>query len=309
MRRWVFSILALVLVALVAWPLFLIQYGNSKMAHLEALSGRADTPGTTYFIVGSDKRQEEGINDGTEGERADTIMLLQVPESGSPALVSLPRDSYVEIPDYGPSKINAAYSLGGPPLLVRTVENLSGMTVDHYVEVSMFGVQDLVDAVGGVNLCLDYDVQDAFSGLNWQAGCHDVDGNTALAFSRMRYSDPQGDIGRTLRQRQVVGKVIEKAASPTTLVNPVRQYSLVGKVASNLTTDNDTSMISLARAALGMRKVMAPGGLMGTPPISSLNYRTESGESAVLLDQDRVDDFFARMMNGQLSSDDFDLPG
>ncbi len=226
---------------MVGWPVFLVQYGNSKMEHVEALSGRADTPGTTYLIVGSDKRQEEAVNDGTEGERADTIMLLQVPESGTPALVSLPRDSYVEIPDYGYSKINSSYSLGGPELLVQTVENLSGMTVDHYLEVSMFGVQDLVEAVGGVNLCLDYDVQDELSGLTWQAGCHDVDGATALAFSRMRYADPMGDIGRTMRQRQVVGKVIDKAASPATLINPMRQYSLVGKAASNLTTDNDTS--------------------------------------------------------------------
>lgn len=304
-RRWVLSILALLLIAVVAWPVFLVQYGNSKMEHVEALSGRADTPGTTYLIVGSDKRQEEAVNDGTEGERADTIMLLQVPESGTPALVSLPRDSYVEIPDYGYSKINSSYSLGGPELLVQTVENLSGMTVDHYLEVSMFGVQDLVEAVGGVNLCLDYDVQDELSGLTWQAGCHDVDGATALAFSRMRYADPMGDIGRTMRQRQVVGKVIDKAASPATLINPMRQYSLVGKAASNLTTDNDTSMMSLARAGLGLRKVMAPDGLMGTPPIASLDYRTDSGESAVLLDPDLVDDFFARMMNGELTDADF----
>ena len=262
--------------AVVGWPVFLIQYGNSKMEHVAALSGRADTPGTTYLIVGSDKRQEEAINDGTEGERADTIMLLQVPESGSPALVSLPRDSYVEIPGYGYSKINSSYAIGGPQLLVQTVENLSGMTVDHYLEVSMFGVQDLVEAVGGVNLCLDYDVQDELSGLTWQAGCHDVDGATALAFSRMRYADPMGDIGRTMRQRQVVGKVIDKAASPATLINPMRQYSLVGKAASNLTTDNDTSMMSLARAGLGLRKVMAPDGLMGTPPIASLEYGRDS---------------------------------
>ena len=138
----------LLLVAVVGWPLFLVQYGNSKMEHLNALSGAADTPGTTYLIVGSDKRQEEAINDGTEGERADTLMLLQVPQSGAPALVSLPRDSWVEIPGYGEDKINASYAIGGPELLVETVENLTGMTVDHYLEVSMFGVQDLVDGVG-----------------------------------------------------------------------------------------------------------------------------------------------------------------
>ena len=109
---------------------------------------------------------------------------------------------------------NAAYALGGPQLLVQTVEELSGITVDHYVEVAMTGVQELTDAVGGISLCLDYDVQDQLSGLNWTAGCKDgVDGTTALAFSRMRYSDPLGDIGRTQRQRQVVGSIISQAVN------------------------------------------------------------------------------------------------
>ncbi|MFT3944810.1 MAG: LCP family protein [Ancrocorticia sp.] len=296
----------MLLVAVVGWPLFLLQYGNSKMEHLSALSGASNTPGTTYLIVGSDKRQEEAINDGTEGQRADTLMLLQVPDSGAPALVSLPRDSWVEIPGYGEDKINAAFAIGGPELLVETVENLSGMTVDHYLEISMFGVQDLVDGVGGINLCLDYEVvHDDFSGLEWQPGCHDVNGHTALAFSRMRYSDPLGDIGRTMRQRQVVTKLIGKAASPATLINPVRQYTLVGKAAANLTGDEDTSLLDIGKAGLGLRNVMGDGGLMGTPPIATLEHWTESGQVAVLLDPDLVDDFFTRMRDGQLTSADF----
>ena len=241
------------------------------MEHVDALSDAADTPGTTYLIVGSDQREEDGINDGaTDGQRADSIMLLQVPESGNAALVSLPRDSYVEIPGYGANKINASYSLGGPELLVSTVENLSGMTVDHYVEVSMSGVSSLVDAVGGVNLCLDYDVSDKKSKLEWEAGCHDADGDTALAFSRMRYSDPKGDIGRAERQRQVVSKVIKKAASPSTLINPVKQYKLVDSAATTLTMSTGSGLTNMAGAALGLRSVMGDDGLMGAPPISSL---------------------------------------
>ncbi|MCF2705947.1 LCP family protein [Arcanobacterium haemolyticum] len=301
---WIVTPLVVLLVILVAWPLYLISYGNSRLQHVGALSGAGNTPGTTYLIVGSDKRQAEAINDGTEGERSDSIMVLHVPESGKAALVSIPRDSYVEIPDHGSGKINSSYSLGGPELLVRTVENLTGMTIDHYVEVSMFGVQELTDAVGGINLCLDYDVADEYSGLVWSAGCADVDGATALAFSRMRYSDPLGDIGRTLRQRQVVGKIIDKAASGATLVNPARQKALVGTAATSLTTDTDTSILGLARAALGMRDVMGPDGLMGTPPISSLNLRV-GGQSAVELDPDLVDSFFEKMKNGNLSADDF----
>ena len=303
-RKWPI-VLIVVLALLIGWPGFLIVHGNNKMQSVDALSGAADTPGTTYLIVGSDKREEDAVNDGTEGQRADTIMLLQVPESGSPALVSIPRDSYVEIPGYAPNKINSAYSIGGPKLLVATVENLSGMTVDHYLEVSMGGVSSLVDAVGGVNLCLDYDVADELSGLNWTAGCHDVDGATALAFSRMRYSDPRGDIGRGERQRQVVSKVIQQAASPGTLVNPVKQYKLVDAAATTLSMDTDSGITNMAGAALGLRNVMGEGGLMGLPPISSLDYRTPSGASAVLLNPDTIDPFFEKMKNGQLTQDDF----
>lgn len=303
-RKWPI-ILIVVLALVIGWPAFLIMHGNNKMQNIDALSGRADTPGTTYLIVGSDKREEDAINDGTEGQRADTIMLLQVPESGNAALVSIPRDSYVDIPDYGADKINSAYSVGGPELLVATVENLSGMTVDHYVEVSMGGVASLVDAVGGVNLCLDYDVADELSGLNWTAGCHDTDGTTALAFSRMRYSDPKGDIGRGERQRQVVSKVIQKAATPSTLVNPVKQYKLVDAAATTLSMDTNSGITDMAGAALGLRGVMGENGLMGAPPISTLDYRTPSGASAVLLDSDSIDSFFQKMLNGQLTQDDF----
>jgi len=298
--------LIVVLALIIGWPGFLIIHGNNKMEHVDALSDAADTPGTTYLIVGSDQREEDGINDGaTDGQRADSIMLLQVPESGNAALVSLPRDSYVEIPGYGANKINASYSLGGPELLVSTVENLSGMTVDHYVEVSMSGVSSLVDAVGGVNLCLDYDVSDKKSKLEWEAGCHDADGDTALAFSRMRYSDPKGDIGRAERQRQVVSKVIKKAASPSTLINPVKQYKLVDSAATTLTMSTGSGLTNMAGAALGLRSVMGDDGLMGAPPISSLSYRTPSGASAVLLDPDTIDSFFEKMKNGELTQDDF----
>lgn len=307
-RHWgrrVAAVLVVLLVCAIAWPFYLISYGNSKLAHLDALSGAANTPGTTYLIVGSDKRTaEQAAEQDVEGERSDTIMVLQVPETGSPALVSIPRDSWVTIPGYGESKINAAYSYGGPELLVSTIENLTGMTVDHYVEVSMEGVKELTDAVGGVNLCLDYDVDDQLSGLQWQAGCHDVDGTQALAFSRMRYSDPRGDIGRTERQRQVVSAILRKALTPSTMLNPFRQRSLVGAVASNLTTDTDTSIVDLAKAGLGMRSVMGENGLMGIPPITTIDYEV-NGQSAVELDPDAIDQFFTKMMNGELTAADF----
>ncbi len=306
-RRRIGIALVVLLVLLIAWPAYLIHYGNSKLHDVDALSDKADTPGTTYLVVGSDKREKGAIDDPTAGQRSDTIMLLHVPESGKPALVSLPRDAYVTIPGNNAGKLNAAYSIGGPKLLVRTVEELSGLKVDHYIEVSMGGVQSLVEAVGGVNLCYDADVNDHDSGLVWTKGCHDADGPTALAFSRMRKSDPLGDIGRALRQRQVVSKVVSKAASPSTLINPMRQRSLVGMVAEHLTVDPDTGMVALGRAGLSIRKVMGPDGLMGAPPISSMNYRVGQ-QSAVRLDPAKIDGFFEKLRNGTLTSSDFFSP-
>lgn len=303
------SIIFLLVVSL-AWFVYLFIYGNSKLEHVEALSGRADTPGETYLIVGSDKREKGVVEDSVEdSERSDTIMLLQLPDTGHAALISLPRDTLVEIPGYGPSKINAAYSYGGALLLVQTVENLTGLTVDHYVEVSMGGVQNLVNAVGGVNLCYDADVSDGYSGMEWTAGCHDVNGDQALSFSRMRYSDPRGDIGRTDRQRQVVSKVIDKAASVDTLLRPWRQRALVAGAAENLTTDSETSILGLAQAGLGLRSVMGADGLMGTPPISSMEY-WYAGQACVQLDPDKIDAFWEKLARGELTSEDLNqIPG
>lgn len=154
-------------------------------------------------------------------------MLLHAPEDGPTALISLPRDIYVAIPGHDSSKINAAYSWGGAPLLVDTVEELTGLTVDHYVEVGFSGVQGIVDAVGGVELCYDRDVQDKESRLDWTAGCHMADGDQALAFARMRKADPLGDIGRAERQRQVVSAVATSLQDPAKLINPATQTKLI----------------------------------------------------------------------------------
>lgn len=303
-RRIIIPLLVVLLVAIIAWPAYLMWYGNSKLTHIDALSGAPDTPGRTVLFAGTDKRSEDGINDGVEGQRSDSIMLVHIPESGNASLISLPRDTYVEIPGYGPGKLNSAYSRGGPELLVLTVENLTGLTVDNYVEVGMDGIANLVDAVGGIELCLDYDVSDAYSGLEWEAGCHESDGTTALAFSRMRYADPQGDIGRTARQRQVIAQVMNEVLTPSVLVNPFKQRDIVGSTATVLTVDQDTSLFDLARIAMPMRSIMGPDGIIGTPPIIDMNYQPGGVGSTVLLDPNTVDEFFAKVRDGSITQDD-----
>lgn len=291
-----------VLVALVAWPVGLLVWANGLLQHTPALSAAADTPGTTYLLAGSDARGDDGgvEADGTEGQRTDTILLLHKPTSGPTALISLPRDTYVEIPGHGASKLNAAFAWGGAPLLVQTVEVLTGLKVDHYVEIGMGGVAHLVDAVGGVNLCYDADVNDADSGMVWTAGCHDVDGAAALSFARMRKSDPTGDVGRALRQRQLIGAVMGKVDPRSLALNPGAQVALAEAGTGAMVFDEDADIVDVARLALAFRDANAEGGVTGTPPIRSMDYRPGNVGSTVQLDPDLTPGFFASLRDGTL---------
>ncbi|MCL1869594.1 MAG: LCP family protein [Promicromonosporaceae bacterium] len=294
-------ITALVLVLVLAWPVGLLIWANGKIQHVDALSDAAATPGTTYLLAGSDARGSGGIDDATSGARTDTIMLLHKPANGPTALISLPRDSFVAIPGHGHNKLNAAFSFGGAPLLVKTVEQLTGLKVDHYVEVGFGGIADVVDAVGGVHLCLDYDVNDANSGLQWTAGCHDVGGTQAIAFSRMRYSDPKGDIGRTERQRQLIGAITKKVANPGLLFNPGDQVSLTRAGLGSLTVDKDMNILDFVGLGLAFRAANGAGGVTGTPWISSMNYRPGGGVgSTVRLDDARNAQLWADLRDGKL---------
>lgn len=290
----------LVLVLLLAWPIGLLVWANGKIQHVDALSGAAGTPGQTYLLAGSDARGEGFSEDGTEGARTDTIMILHKPRSGPASLISLPRDTFAEIPGKGPAKLNAAYSWGGAPLLVQTVEGLTGLTVDHYVEIGFGGVAGIVDAVGGVELCLDYDVDDARSELVWTAGCHVADGKTALAFSRMRYADAQGDIGRAERQRQVIGAVSKEAADTSLLVQPWSQVSLLDAGLASLVVDEKTGIVDLGRLVLAFREANGPEGVTGTPPISNPDYRPGGVGSTVQLDPDLSPAFWTDVRDGTL---------
>jgi len=271
---------------------------DSRITHVDALSGSPATPGQTYLIVGSDSR-EGWKDDGTVGARTDTIMLMHQPVSGPTALISIPRDSYVEIPGHGSNKINAAFAFGGPPLLVQTVEQLTGLTIDRYVEVGFTGVTDVVDAIGGVELCYDQDVDDQKSRLKWKAGCHEADGATALAFARMRYQDPLGDIGRTARQQQVVSAVAQGVLSPSTAVNPMRFFRVASSGLDSFRVSAGTGAFALVRMALVVNDARGPDAVTGTPPLASLDYRVDGVGSAVLLDPDAIDDFWRAIATGE----------
>ena len=303
-RRPILKTLCLLLVLILAWGGFLMWDANTNMGRVSALSGAADTPGTTYLLAGSDSRADGAVQDGfNESERADSIMLVNVAPNGQKVALSIPRDTYAEIPGVGWDKINASYAYGGPELLVETVEKLTGLTVDHFVQIGMGAVPDMVNAVGGVELCYDNDADDQYSGLKWTAGCHTVDGTTALQFSRMRYQDPEGDIGRTKRQRQVISKVISSAASPSTLVNPAKTLRVERAGSRSFTVDEDSSVLTVASLVWALRGASS-NQMMGVPPIESLNFTTNAGASAVLLRDTTADDFFAKLRAGKLTTAD-----
>jgi len=292
-------IIVVVLVLLIGYPVLLgvtawksVNRVNA-LAPAHAVTDTADTPGTTYLVVGSDSRSDltdaerKRLGTGsTTGQRTDTIMLLHVPAgSGPTVLVSVPRDSYVSIPGHGQNKINAAYAYGGAPLLIRTLEQASGVRIDEYVETGLGGFASVVDALGGVTLCPKFNMKDKDAHINLKKGCQPMDGKTALGYARARHSDPRGDLGRVERQRETLAAIAKKTLAPSTLIQPWRAFPAAKAGGGALTVDESTSPLGLAHFVLAMRAVAGGGGLSLTVPISNPDFRTPSGASAVQWDR------------------------
>ncbi|MGN0064888.1 MAG: LCP family protein [Nocardioides sp.] len=274
--------------ALVAWLVFLLAvplWSWSRVAKVDADPGGerpADQKGTTYLIVGSDSR--EGLTEAERkelgtgnagGQRTDTIMLLHIGK-GPNLLMSIPRDSIVDIPGRGSNKVNAAYAWGGPKLLVQTLEQETGIRIDDYVEIGMGGVVGLVDAVGGIEICPTEDMKDPQANLDIKKGCQQADGVTALGYARSRKTSQLGDIDRARHQREVVSAVGSKALSPWSVINPVRYVRLGNAASSFLTVSEGTGPVALARFALAMTSVDGEKGLTCGVPISDLAVNWDS---------------------------------
>ncbi len=301
-KRHIFlRVLAVLLVLILIFCAGVYFWANSKPKRFDALSSRADDSAHTWLILGSDVRdgaRGTGAEDSVPGERTDTIMLLIKPASGRAALISIPRDTLVTQDDVD-MKINAVAEKYGWPALSAQVESISHIKVDHVVKIGFSGVQDVVDALGGVNLCYDQNVDDANSGMKWAAGCHTVNGEQALSFSRMRYSDPMGDFGRTKRQRQVVAAIAKQTMSPSTIFNPHKLFSVAGAGLDSLTVDNSMNPFNLAQMALAFREATGPNGITGLPVVKSMGYYVDGIGSTVLLNSEASLTLFAKIINGE----------
>jgi LCP family protein required for cell wall assembly len=167
-------------------------------------------------------------------------------------MVSIPRDSYVPIPGYGSDKINAAFTLGGPQLLAQTVEQATGLRLDHYAEVGFGGFAGVVDALGGVTMCPAEPISDPLAGIDLPAGCQQLDGRSALGFVRSR-ATPRADLDRMVNQRAFMSALLHRAASPAVWANPWRWYSVPDAAIAALTVDDGDHIWDLARLGWAMR--------------------------------------------------------
>jgi LCP family protein required for cell wall assembly len=298
-----------------AWMAFTVWvpfHAWGDVQHIDATPAGtrpANSAGYDYVLTGSDSRQgltpaqqkllSTGSAKDAAGLRTDTIILVHVPSGGGqPAMISLPRDSYLPIPGHGHNKINAAYSLGGPKLLVQTIEQVTGVHIDGYVEIGFGGFASVVDSVGGVDICVARAMNDHYAGINLKPGCQTLDGSNALGYVRARYSDPLGDIGRVARQRQFLGAIMHKALSPSTVLIPWRYYGFATSAGAGLTVGSDTSLRDVTRVLQAMRSVSNGDGLSLTVPVSNPGLATPVG-SAVKWDSQKALALFAAIKNDQ----------
>jgi LCP family protein required for cell wall assembly len=310
-RRVVAGVVAL----LVAWVAFMVWVPFHAWAGVHRLdaSPTGDRPaaskGYDFLLVGSDSRegltraQQRKLHTGStkvaKGNRTDSIIVVHVPSGdGKPALISLPRDSYVPIPGHGRNKINAAYTLGGPKLLVKTIEGATGLRMDGYVEIGFGGFASVVDSLDGVDICVKRPMNDRRAGINLKAGCQTLNGPDSLGYVRARYSDPLGDIGRAARQRQFLGAIMHKAMSPSTVLIPWRYYDFATTGGAGLTVGEGTSLRDVTRVLQAMRSVSNGQGLSLAVPIANPALATNVG-SVVKWDTSKAAGLFNAIKNDE----------
>jgi LCP family protein required for cell wall assembly len=286
----------------------LAEPDHEVVAELTESTGGGDL---TFLVVGSDSR--EGLDDlrffgRAKGERGDVIMLVRLDRAGGQArLLSVPRDLWVDIPGHGEGKINAAFSYGGPTLMVQTIRENLGIEVNHYVEVDFSGFIALVNQLGGIEMTFPYAARDMKSGLSLDAGTQILDGEQALAYARSRkYEEYQGetwvsvdasDLGRAERQQQVVKAILSELKSPSSIAEA---GEIAASVAENMTVDANLARSSVGSLAWDFRGVVT-GGIEGqTLPVYG---DTVSGASVVRAEEPAASATIEGFLTGAVTVD------
>lgn len=279
-----------------AWVL--TSYVSSSLGRINAGTSGTPSAGPVNILVagvdtrgGLTRKQELQLHVGAAiSSNSDTLMLVHIPaDHSSIQVVSLPRDSWVDIPGHGMSKINAAYGLGGAPLMVRTVEQATGMQINDYIEVDFLGFVKVINALGGVNICVPYAVDDHYSGLRMSAGVHHVGGVVALMYARDRHSFALSDIQRISDQQHLLSSLFTEATQAGVLANPIKLQAVLSSVTSAVRVDQGFNLVKLASELRGIR----PSDIsFSTVPIASMSYLTPDGQEAVLWNNTQADALF-----------------
>lgn len=313
---WVGTALAAVVFVASTGGWVLATYYDAKIPRILGIGGllSGDSQGPmTLLVVGSDNRegltqeQAQELGTGTaansgSGQRSDTMMLVHLSaDRRNITVVSLPRDTYLTIPAYTDdqgtkhsaqkNKLNAAFALGGAPLLIETVNNATGLEIDHYVEVGFGGVVKMVDALGGVDVCLPTAVNDWRSGLKLPAGTSHVNGLMGLSFVRARYIDPTADLGRMERQQRFLGSMFQAATSAGVLLDPVALDRFLNAALSSVKLDEGMSRDMLLDLAADLQDLSPKDIRFLTVPIANANFTTDAG-SSVLWDKKKAREVF-----------------
>jgi len=296
---------------------------TAAIPKIDAFNGLDNRPkressAVNYLVVGSDTR--EGLSraeikrlkvGGTEvaaGKRSDTMLLIHISKKrDKAAIISIPRDSYALIPEHTNSqgkvipathsKINSAFNWGGAPLLIDTFEQMSGLRIDHYIEVNFVGFVRMVDALGGVEICTKKDIDDPKSHLVLPAGRHVLDGVDSLKYVRTRQFDGLGDLGRMKRQQEFASAMLRKATSAGVLLNPVTMLDFVNSALDSVVTDKGLSQGDLLTLGKQLRNLSASSVRTLTIPLKYYNYSKNGVSAAVLWDPVLAPELFERIKN------------
>jgi LCP family protein required for cell wall assembly len=307
----VLAVLVLLLVGIVAGGLFLVSQnlGDNVVRVPDAFAGLDErarpAPATalTFLLVGTDSRSPEATTgtgarapaDVAGAQRSDVVMLAQVsPDRRSVAVVSIPRDSWVEIPGRGPDKVNAAYSAGGPALLVGTVENLTGVRVDHFAVIDFAGFRSVVDALGGVDVAVA--APTSSGGVAFHQGVNHLDGEQALVYVRQRHELAGGDLDRGRRQQNVLRALLGRLAAGDTLANPVGLYEFLDAISRSVGVDDTLSNSGLRSLAVDLRGLRPGEVRFLTAPVAGTGR--EGRQSVVYLDRVRAPVLWAALRAG-----------
>lgn len=256
----------------------------------------------TFLLLGSDSRISAGDASQWQAgaQRTDAIMLVHLPADRSGLyVVSIPRDTWVDVPGRGEAKINAAFSYGGPTLLVQTVEQLTGLRVDHVGVVDFEGFVAMTDALGGVEITVPETTEDMRT--TFPAGTSRMDGERALLYVRQRYGLDEGDFDRVRRQQNWVRAVLRDALSRDTLTSPGTLDAFLLATTSAVSLDEGFDPGTLRDLAFEMRGLRGEDLRFLTAPVAGTG-RSDDGQSIVLLDEPEAQALFGAVRDGTLPS-------